>query len=190
MACDGDLQRKKINTDDHLSMCNCSGGTDLDKAVKFRISRSAWCTISRGERIRWYVPRENEHRGAHFRGWCTNSLANLCAGARLRGGERIRCYTGPYNSLCRHLPSSSHRENFCSNCVLRSISILKRSQEIGLRRHPAWIPPNVEGGSLRWKPNTRKELSKATEKGERLGFFRGAPKPETTPTVRGRVVLL
>ena len=96
---------------------------------------------------------------------------------------------GPYNSLCRHLPSSSHRENFCSNCVLRSISILKRSQEIGLRRHPAWIPPNVEGGSLRWKPNTRKELSKATEKGERLGFFRGAPKPETTPTVRGRHAL-
>ena len=39
-----------------------------------------------GEQIRGYVHRENEHRGAHFRGWCTNSLANLCAGARLRGG--------------------------------------------------------------------------------------------------------
>ena len=76
-----------INTDDHLSMCSCSGGTELDKAVKFRISRSAWGTFSRGEQIRGYVHRENEHRGAHFRGWCTNSLANLCAGARLRGGN-------------------------------------------------------------------------------------------------------
>ena len=94
VACDGGLQRKKINTDDHLSMCSCSGGTELDKAVKFRISRSAWCTFSRGEQIRGYVHRENEHRGAHFRGWCTNPLANLCAGARLRGGDRIRCYTG------------------------------------------------------------------------------------------------
>ena len=75
-------------------MYSCSGGTELDKAVKFRISRSAWCTFSRGEQIRGYVHRENEHRGAHFRGWWTNSLANLCAGARLRGGERIRCYTG------------------------------------------------------------------------------------------------
>ena len=28
-------QRKKIKTDDHLSMCNCSGATELDKAVKF-----------------------------------------------------------------------------------------------------------------------------------------------------------
>ena len=92
VACDGGLQRKKINTDDHL--CSCSGGTELDKAAKFRISRSAWCTFSRGEQIRGHVHRENEHRGAHFRGWCTNSLANLCAGARLRGGERIRCYTG------------------------------------------------------------------------------------------------
>ena len=93
---------------------------------------------------------------------------------------------GPYNSLCRHLPSSSHRENFCSNCVLRSISILKRSQEIGLRRHPAWIPPNVEGGSLRWKPNTRKELSKATEKGERLGFFEELRNPKRPlPCVAG-----
>ena len=64
----------KINTDDHLSMCSCSGGTELDKAAKFRISRSAWCTFSRGEQIRGYVHRENEHRGAHFRGWCTNSL--------------------------------------------------------------------------------------------------------------------
>ena len=87
VACDGGLQRKKINTDDHLCMCNCSGGTELDKAVNFRISQSAWCTFSRGEQIRGYVPRENEHRGAHFRGWCTNSLANLCAGARLRGGN-------------------------------------------------------------------------------------------------------
>ena len=87
VACDGGLKRKKINTEDHLSMCNCSGGTELDKAVKFRISRSAWCTFSRVEQIRGYVPRENEHQGAHFRGWCTNSLANLCAGARLRGGN-------------------------------------------------------------------------------------------------------
>ena len=86
VACDGGLQRKKINTDDHLSMCSCSGGTELDKAAKFRISRSAWCTFSRREQIRGYVHRENEHRGAPFRGWCTNSLANLCAGARLRGG--------------------------------------------------------------------------------------------------------
>ena len=87
MSRDGGLQRKKINTDDHVSMCNCSGGTELDKAVKFRISRSAWCTFSRVEQIRGFVPRENEHQGAHFRGWCTNSLANLCAGARLRGGN-------------------------------------------------------------------------------------------------------
>ena len=87
VACNGGSPRKKINTDDHLSMCSCSGGTALDKAVKFRISWSAWCTFSRGEQIRGYVPRENEHRGAHFRGWYTNSLANLCAGARLRGGN-------------------------------------------------------------------------------------------------------
>ena len=46
----------------------------------------------RGEQIRGYVPRENEHHGAHFRGWSTR--ANLCAGARLREGDRIRCYTG------------------------------------------------------------------------------------------------
>ena len=52
--------------------------------------------ISRGEQIRGYVHRENEHHGAHFRGWCTNSRANLCAGARLRGRERISCYTGSY----------------------------------------------------------------------------------------------
>ena len=91
-------QRKKIKSDDHLSMCNCSGATELDKAVKFRISRSAWCTFSRGEQIRGYVPRENEHHGAHFRGWCTNSRANLCAGARLREGDRIRCYTGTCRS--------------------------------------------------------------------------------------------
>ena len=31
VACDGGLQRKKINTDDHLSMCSCSGGTELTK---------------------------------------------------------------------------------------------------------------------------------------------------------------
>ena len=80
VACDGALQRKKINTDDHLSMCNCSGGTELDKAVNFRISQSAWCTFSRVEQIRGYVPRVNEHRGAHFRGWCANSRANLCTG--------------------------------------------------------------------------------------------------------------
>ena len=54
-----------------------AGGTELDKAVKFRISRSAWCTFSRGEQIRGYVHRENEHRGAHFRAWCTNSLARV-----------------------------------------------------------------------------------------------------------------
>ena len=71
VACDGGLERKKKNTDDHLSMCNCSGGTELDKAVKFRMSRSARCTISRGEQIP---------------GWCTNSRADLCAGARLREG--------------------------------------------------------------------------------------------------------
>ena len=92
-------QRKKIKTDDHLSMCNCSGATELDKAVKFRISRSAWCTFSRGEQIRGYVPRENEHHGAQFRGWCTNSRANLCAGARLREGDRIRCYTGSFSFI-------------------------------------------------------------------------------------------
>ena len=36
----------------------------------------------------------------------------------------------------------------------------------------------MEGGSLRWKPNTRKELSKATEKGERLGFFEELRNPK------------
>ena len=56
VACDGGLQRKKINTDDHLSMCNCSGGTELDKAVKFRISRSAWCTFSRGNKYAGTYP--------------------------------------------------------------------------------------------------------------------------------------
>ena len=117
VACDGGLQRKKINTDDHLSMCSCSGGTELDKAAKFRISRSAWCTFSRGEQIRGYVHRENEHRGAHFRGWCTNSLANLCAGARLRGGERIRCYTG--NLMGR----ATQRETNFLNCSLTLVSL-------------------------------------------------------------------
>ena len=101
VACDGGLQRKKINTDDHLSMCSCSGGTELDKAVKFRISRSAWCTFSRGEQIRGYVHRENEHRGAHFRGWCTNSLAYLCAGARLRGGNEYAVTPAPvWRAVC------------------------------------------------------------------------------------------
>ena len=50
-------------------------------------------------------------------------------------------------------------------------------------------PPNVEGGSRREKLNTRKELSKATETGEKSRFFRGAPKTETTPTVRGKYKL-
>ena len=63
VACDGNLQRKKMNIDDHLSMCNCSGGTELDKAVKFSISRSAWCTFSRVEQIR------NEHDAR----WCSFS---------------------------------------------------------------------------------------------------------------------
>ena len=45
----------------------------------------------------------------------------------------------------------------------------------------------MEGGSRREKLNTRKELSKATETGEKSRFFRGAPKTETTPTVRGRI---
>ena len=111
VACDGGLQRKKINTDDHLSMYSCSGGTELDKAAKFRISRSAWCTFSRGEQIRGYVHRENEHRGAHFRGWCTNSLANLCAGARLRGGERIRCYTG-YRAVAGYRGLAGYRGQY------------------------------------------------------------------------------
>ena len=85
VACEGDLQRKKINADDHLSMCNCSGGTGLDK-LGIRISRSA-CTFSRVEQTRGYVdlPRENEHHDAHFRGWCSNSRANLCAAASRRG---------------------------------------------------------------------------------------------------------
>ena len=108
-------QRKKIKTDDHLSMCNCSGATELDKAVKFRISRSAWCTFSRGGQIRGYVPRENEHHGAHFRGWCTNSLANLCAGARLRGGERIRCYTGSGSHFVQLL--SAVVSKICCSCL-------------------------------------------------------------------------
>ena len=38
----------KINTDDHLSMCNCSGGTELDKAVHEHLMRQSkeiwrWC---------------------------------------------------------------------------------------------------------------------------------------------------
>ena len=84
-----DIQRKNINTDDHLSMYNCPGATELDKAVKPRIRQSAWCNFSRVDQIRGYVPRENEHHGAHLRTWCTNSRA----GARLGGGERICCYT-------------------------------------------------------------------------------------------------
>ena len=31
VACDGGLHRKKMNTDDHLSMCNCSGGLSSTK---------------------------------------------------------------------------------------------------------------------------------------------------------------
>ena len=52
-----------------------------------------------------YVPRENEHHGAHFRGWCTNSRANLCAGARLRGGGG-----GGMNTLL-HRSTEGVREN-------------------------------------------------------------------------------
>ena len=88
-------KENKHRLDDHLSMCNCSGGTELDN-LRSQVQDQSICImvhIFAGEQIRGYVPRENEHRGAHFRGWCTNSLANLCAGARLRGGERIRCYT-------------------------------------------------------------------------------------------------
>ena len=49
VACDGDLQRKNINTDDHLSICNCSGaGLSSTKQ-----SSSASVDL----------------HGAHFRGW-------------------------------------------------------------------------------------------------------------------------
>ena len=88
-------QRKKIETDDHLTAC----ATALARLSSTKQSSSGsvdlqWCTFSRVEQISGYVPRENGHHGAHFRGWCTNSRANLCAGARLREGDRIRCYTG------------------------------------------------------------------------------------------------
>ena len=97
VACDGGLQRKKINTDDHLSMCSCSGGTELDKAAKFRISRSAWCTFSRGEQIRGYVHRENEHRGARLRGGGgggTNTLLHR---------PSIPCIHGPTRHVHAHV---------------------------------------------------------------------------------------
>ena len=98
VACNGGLQRKKINTDDHLSMCSCSGGTRtrtaLNKAVKFRISWSAWCTFSRGgTNTRVRTPRK-------WAPWCSFSrmvhkfaseFVRRCAFTR---GERIRCYTG------------------------------------------------------------------------------------------------
>ena len=56
-----------------------------------------------------YPAKMSTMHGAHFRGWCTNSRANLCAGARLRGGggggERIRCYTGlaPFRTLTQFM---------------------------------------------------------------------------------------
>ena len=80
-------------------MCNCSaGGTKLDKAVKFRISRSAWCTISRGERIRWYVPRENEHHRPVFilrhRVWNDVSFAQQ----NQLGGNRAQLPQGAFST--------------------------------------------------------------------------------------------
>ena len=63
-------------------------------------SASAWCTISRGERIRWYVPRENEHHGmVHIFADGARIRARICAPVHVYaggggGGERIRCYTG------------------------------------------------------------------------------------------------
>ena len=108
-----------------------------------------------------------------FRCWSWSST-NIAAGA--------------YDRLSRHLPSSSHSQNFRSNCFLRSIIVLKRSQEIGLCRHPARIPQMWREVVVR-KLNTRKELSKATETSEKSRFFRGAPKTKTTPTVRGRLHL-
>ena len=102
-----DLQRKKIITNDHLSMWNCSGAAELDKTVKLRISRSAWCTFSRVEQIRGFVPRENEHHGAHFRGWCTNrGLFQRLSGNEVRGiaGEkRLRYVFLPNSGLICHL---------------------------------------------------------------------------------------
>ena len=103
VACEGDLQRKKIKTKDHLSMCNCSGGTELDKAVKFRISRSALVHIFAGGTNTGVLTLRKEAR-CYFRGWCTN----LCAvhiytagggGGRERERERIRCYTGVNSDL-------------------------------------------------------------------------------------------
>ena len=60
-----------------------------------------------GEQIRGYVPRENEHQGAHFRGWCTNSLANLCAGARLRGGNEY-AVTPVHSTIAMHRREEKH----------------------------------------------------------------------------------
>ena len=97
VACDGGLQRKKINTDDHLSMCNCFGGTELDKAVKFRISRSAWCTFSRGNKYAGTYPAKMSTVVLIFAGSMVHKFARRCTFTR---GERIRCYVRIHRHAC------------------------------------------------------------------------------------------
>ena len=119
------------------------------QAVKFRISWSAWCTFSRGEQIRGYVPRENEHRGAHFRGWCTNSLANLCAGARLRGGNEYAVTPAPRGKIESVRTHSKVIEQFDSFSLLKLLFLVRN-----------WHCWSRKAFLAKWHPKAEKKLWK------------------------------
>ena len=74
----------------------------------------------------------------------------------------------------RHLPSSSHGQKFCSNCVFQSISVLQRSQEVGLCRHPAWIPQVWRVVFVRKSRRQEKNCPKQQKRVKNLGFSRSS----------------
>ena len=120
---------KTTNTDHHLSICNCSSAAELEKAANLRISRSAWCTFSRVEKN-------------HLRRWCTKSRANLCAGARLHEGERIRCYTGPWDK-------GAGKCNFCNITIFQLFfEHLQRGA-----RQKNWMKKFQHSTKLQWFKN-------------------------------------
>ena len=73
----------------------------------------------------------------HFRGWCTNSLANLCAQVHVYagggGGGRIRCYTGSINSG-RHI--QARRKQFFIGRVFMKHFLCNNLNEVVVAQRP------------------------------------------------------
>ena len=117
VACDGGLQRKKINTDDHLSMCSCSGGTELDKVVRVP-----------GREFRFFAPIAGQHLFLNlnqlilwrricllsFRQSCeccqTNGFARPVLRDRVSLATKVTCATA-HSKVCSFCP---HFRLFCS----------------------------------------------------------------------------